>query len=295
MFGRRRRENVARPRHRSSVRLDDVTDEKESTTERDRSAGEQTGDGNGGPEQVDDADRHAVTEWYADEDADATAAGAAPDGGPWDGGDQFPVRERADFGSLLVPVVPTQQLELVTDGERVVWVTVRGGQSELRVHAFAAPKSGGLWAEVRQEIVAELGAAGVETRENAGPFGTELFGHVPVEPTDASAGLVPVRFIGVDGPRWLLRGLLIGAAATGEEPAGPYEDVLRDVVVVRGDHPVPPRDLLELRLPPDVQQAIDEQMAAQAEQSGQPDEDAANRFFTDLNPFERGPEFTETR
>jgi len=75
-----------------------------------------------------------------------------------------------------------------------------------------------------------------------------------------------------------------GPAAGGGAPAIVLEDVLRDIVVVRGDHPVPPRDILELRLPPEVRQAFEAQM-----------DEEANRFRTDLNPFERGPEFTETR
>jgi len=94
-----------------------------------------------------------------------------------------------------------------------------------------------------------------------------------------------VRFVGIDGPRWFLRGLFTGPAAVGGEAASTLEDVLRDVVVVRGEHPVPPRDILELRLPPEARQALEEQAAAAEE----------NRFRTDLNPFERGPEFTETR
>jgi hypothetical protein len=65
--------------------------------------------------------------------------------------------------------------------------------------------------------------------------------------------------------------------------------VLRETVVVRGDHPMPPRDLLELRLPPEAAAALEEQAKAQqAEQEG-------NRFATAPNPFERGPEMTETR
>ena len=67
------------------------------------------------------------------------------------------------------------------------------------------------------------------------------------------------------------------------------EDVLMDTVVVRGEHPVPPREILELRLPPEARQALEEQQAAAAA------EEEENRFRTDLNPFERGPEFTETR
>jgi hypothetical protein len=53
---------------------------------------------------------------------------------------------------------------------------------------------------------------------------------------------------------------------------------------------MPPRDMLELRLPPEVQQALEQQAAA--EQAGQ---EAGNRFQPDLSPFDRGPEFTETR
>jgi hypothetical protein len=64
---------------------------------------------------------------------------------------------------------------------------------------------------------------------------------------------------------------------------------MREVVVVRGDHPMPPRDMLELRLPPEAAQALAEEQA-RAEQEQQ-----ENRFATQPNPFERGPEMTETR
>ena len=60
-------------------------------------------------------------------------------------------------------------------------------------------------------------------------------------------------------------------------------------MVVRGEHPVPPRDILELRLPPEAQKAFEDQVAA-AEAA-----EDENRFRTGLDPFERGPEFTETR
>ena len=246
-------------------------------------------------------------EW--DDDA-AEQAGAVPSGavssspvppglrgGPWDAGEAYPERDRADFGSLLVPVTPMQQIELATDGQRFIWVTVKSGTSELRVHAFAAPRSGGLWADVRQEIAEELSSAGTASQDREGPFGTEVFAYVPVEPGNASAGTRPVRFIGIDGPRWLLRGLIIGEAASGAESAEPFEELLSDIVVVRGDHPMPPRDMLELRLPPEVQQALEQQQQALAEQQAdgvEPEEE--NRFrHTDLSPFERGPEFTETR
>ena len=45
-------------------------------------------------------------------------------------------------------------------------------------------------------------------------------------------GRVPVRFIGIDGPRWFLRALLAGGPA---EPsrAARYEDLLRQAAALR--------------------------------------------------------------
>ena len=122
--------------------------------------------------------------------------------------------------------------------------------------------------------------------EAGGRFGPELRARV----TSAEAGpgarpgaVQPVRFLGVDGPRWFLRGVIAGPAAHHRSAAEPLEDVFAGIVVVRGDHPAPPRDLLEIRLPEQARQAMEEQMA---------EEDAAPAF---PNPFERGPEITETR
>jgi hypothetical protein len=223
-------------------------------------------------------------------------------GGPWDAGEPFPQRERVDLGSLQVPFSPDYEIQLVMAEQHGAWVTARHGESELQMQAFASSRSDTLWEDVRAEIVAEVQAAGGSSIESDGPFGISLTAQVPAEPGQPDSGLRTVRFVGVDGPRWFLRGLFSGPAAGGPADSGSadsgsadsdsaavLEDVFRHVVVSRGEHPVPPRDLLELRLPPDAQQALEEQQAAAAAEAEE------NRFRGDLNPFERGPEFTETR
>ena len=55
--------------------------------------------------------------------------------------------------------------------------------------------------------------------------------------------------------------MIRGPAAVRPELAAPLEDLFADVVVVRGDHPAPPGDLLEIRLPQDAQQALEEDSA----------------------------------
>jgi len=245
-------------------------------------------------------DRDLVTQAEADlaVDAGETAgdelAGAV---GPWDAEEPHPELPRVDLGSLLVPVLEGTDIQLIFAEQHGAWVTVRHQLSELQLQAFAAPKRASIWDEVRAEIAAEIGtdlaAAGGRSTEREGPFGIELLAHVPVEPGQPQSGVRPVRFVGVDGPRWFLRGLFAGAAADDPAAAAPLEAVFSQVVVVRGENPIPPRDLLELRLPPEAAAAIEEQQRAQQEQQQQ--QEQGGRFAIPPNPFERGPEFTETR
>jgi hypothetical protein len=205
--------------------------------------------------------------------------------GPWDGADGYPERERLDFGSLLVPAREGLDVQINIAEDQGVWIAIVRGKSELQLQAFAAPKTSGLWDEVRQEIAEEVLRSGGSSQEAVGPFGAEL--HARIVRADPEPGgrrqLEQVRFLGVDGPRWFLRGLISGPAAQHPEMARPFEELFADVVVVRGEHPAPPRELLEVRLPEDAQRALEEQMAAAQEDPDYP------------NPFERGPEITETR
>jgi hypothetical protein len=235
----------------------------------------------------------------AGEAAGGAAAGPGPAGatGPWDVTEPHPELPRVDLGSLQVPVLEGTDIQLVFAEQHGAWVTVRYQLSELQLQAFAAPKRAGIWDEVRGEIVSEIAGAGGRFEEREGPFGTEVVAQVPAEPGQPASGIRPIRFVGVDGPRWFLRGLFAGAAAGDPAAAAPLEAVFREVVVVRGEHPVPPRDLLELRLPAEAAAALEAQAKAQQEQQaqGQEQEQEQSRFATPLNPFQRGPEFTETR
>jgi hypothetical protein len=217
--------------------------------------------------------------------------GEAPDlaTGPWDVDEPHPDLPRVDLGSLQVTIFEGMDIQLVFAEQHGAWVTVRHQLSELQLQAFAAPKRSGLWDEVRGEIVAEIDGTGGRSEERDGPFGPELLAQVPAEPGQPASGLRMVRFAGVDGPRWFLRGLFAGAAADDPQAAAPLEAVMRTVVVVRGEQPMAPRDLLELRLPAEAAAALEEQARAQQEQ------DQENRFGAGGNPFERGPEMTETR
>ena len=159
-----------------------------------------------------------------------------------------------DLGALLI--TPSEGLQLRLEVEeatqRVVAVTLDLNGSSLQLQAFAAPKTEELWDEIRGQIGQSVGAQGGQVEDIDGPFGTELVAKLPAGLPDGSQGYRVARFIGVDGPRWFLRGVLGGPAALEREAAEPLEALFRQVVVVRGDSPMPPRDLLQLRLPKDA-------------------------------------------
>ena len=217
--------------------------------------------------------------WH-DPEVEADPASA----GPWDIADDYPQAERVDCGSLLVPVREGFEVQINVAEEQGAWVAVVQGEAGMQLQAFAAPRSGVLWDDVRQEIAANITETGGSCEEGRGPVGIALHGRVPLGEQYGSAGrLQPVTFLGFDGPRWFLRGVISGPAAADASAGAAFYDLFSDVVVVRGDYPAPPRELLEIRLPDEARDAIEAELAA----------DDRGWDLTDL--FTRGPTITETR
>ena len=125
--------------------------------------------------------------------------------------------------------------------------------SALELRAFAAPKTSGIWDEVRREIAGEATRMGGTATESEGPFGTELVLVVPVEDPEGQIFSQTSRVIGVDGPRWLLRGTVLGRAAVEPDAAAADGATLRNIVVVRGNEPMAVRESLPLQMPPGAQ------------------------------------------
>ncbi|HVV76807.1 MAG TPA: DUF3710 domain-containing protein [Mycobacteriales bacterium] len=213
-------------------------------------------------------------------DAPRAAVPAEPTHGPWDVAhlpkdDPTP---RVDLGGVLVPIPQGVELRVEVVDDVVVAAALVDGNSQLLVSAFAAPKSSGIWDDVRTEIADSLRTSGGSGELTTGPFGQELRSRIP----DESGSTQPARFLGVDGPRWFLRGLITGAAATDSLRARRLEEVFRGIVVNRGGDAMAPRDPLPLHLPRE---------ALEATAVAEDDEDAP----LELQLQERGPEITETR
>lgn len=174
-----------------------------------------------------------------------------PDGARADG--EAPASaNRIDFGCLQVPTDSGLELRVeVSEAGTPSSVTLSNPNGTMQLGVFAAPRTEGIWDEVRAEIRESLDKQGGNAKDAAGPFGTELVGKVP-----QNSGLAPVRFLGVDGPRWFLRAMLVGPAATDAAAGKAFERAFRGLVVVRGDTPLPVREPVPLVLPKEIAEQV---------------------------------------
>lgn len=197
---------------------------------------------------------------FTGEEVQSEDAKSAPhdraENGPLDESEANAVRPYVDLGGVkLVPREGLQlRLEIEEGTKRVVAVSIDYAGSTLQVQPFAAPRTSGLWNEIRAQIIEQLRTQGGETQERDGVFGREVVAKIPVTGGDAGATRI-ARFVGVDGPRWFLRGVIAGRGAIEPEAAQAIDDVFRSIVVVRGTTPMPPRDLIPLQVPQGAQAA----------------------------------------
>src|SRR3954462_4985979 len=164
---------------------------------------------------------------------------------------------RLDLGSVLVPMPEAGQVQVeLTEGgvPSAVWVVTANGR--FTVAAYAAPKSSALWREGASELADSLRKDASEVRIEDGPWGREVVGAAP-------AGVV--RFIGVDGYRWMIRCVVNGPQENIDALSDEARKALSDTVVRRGDTPLPVRTPLPVQLP----EPMLEQLRQAAEQQAQ--------------------------
>ncbi|HEX4702380.1 MAG TPA: DUF3710 domain-containing protein [Pseudonocardiaceae bacterium] len=203
--------------------------------------------------------RYTTDDGYFDESGDEYD-GDGPLAGPYDE-DEVPDDglARLDLGSVRLPLPPDAQVQVEMDPQgplRAVHILTPNGR--FTVGAYAAPKSGDLWSSVSRELADQLHTDGARVRREYGEWGTELVAFV---------NDVLLRFVGVDGPRWMLRAVSAGPKDTSAKAAEELRDIVRDAVVIRGGQPMPVRTPLPLSLPDEIAQHIDQAKAeAEAEQ-----------------------------
>ncbi|SOJ54563.1 hypothetical protein MSIMFB_02053 [Mycobacterium simulans] len=213
----------------------------------------------------DDNDNGPGESVEAEVEAQAAAGGADEElQGPFDIEDFDDPKDaelaRLDLGSVLIPMPAAGQVqvELTETGvPSAVWVVTPNGR--FTIAAYAAPKTTGLWREVASELADSLRKDSAQVSIKDGPWGREVIG--------TASGVV--RFIGVDGYRWMIRCVVNGPHETIDALTTEAREALADTVVRRGDTPLPVRTPLPVQLPePMVEQLRQAAAAQQASEAG---------------------------
>ena len=225
----------------------------------------------------------------ADTAATEVPVAAAPSraAGPFDRSEVDDAEGRLDLGSLWLAGVPGMELRLEVDQEAqtVVGVTAVLGESAVQLQAFAAPRSEGIWEDIRSEIAASITRQGGTAEDAAGPLGTELQTRMPGQDAAGRTIFSPARFLGVDGPRWFLRAVL--TRPCGDRPEAGRAADRRRPLDRRG-----PRRRADGPARPAAAAAAGDRRGPARRPTRTP---TPERSTDDLSPFERGPEITEIR
>lgn len=183
---------------------------------------------------------------------------------------------RLDLGSLLVAMPEQAQLQVEMSPEGApVGVHIDTPFGRVSPGVFAAPKSSGQWRDVVTEIADSLRESEAAVSIEDGHWGREVVGRQP------QGGVV--RFLGVDGPRWMVRFVVSAPAETADQAAQVARTMLAETVIRRGNEPRAARDHLEIELPAELVAQLQEAVAAQQQQqaamsaAGQMVQDAAKQ------------------
>jgi hypothetical protein len=172
--------------------------------------------------------------------------------------------ERLDLGSMRIPAVQGVEVRMQANEQGdVANVVLMAAGNALQLGVFAAPRTEGIWDQVRSELRDGIRSDGGTVTELDGEYGPELRARMktPDGPAD-------VRFVGVDGPRWFVRAAFQGKVATDPSTAPELLECLHGLIVDRGQDAMPVMDPLPLRLPEEAVRQQEEAAAAAAADDG---------------------------
>lgn len=157
-------------------------------------------------------------------------------------------QERLDLGALKIPAVPGVEIHLQAGPQgQIQQIQLAHGGSRLSLSVFAAPRTEGIWVDIREALRTSLVDGGARPETIEGDYGPELRAKVR-----EASGTTDVRHVGIDGPRWFVHAVYLGGAAFDPDQDTELRDVLRGLLVDRGSEARPVSEALPLQLPPEA-------------------------------------------
>ena len=181
--------------------------------------------------------------------------------GPFEFSSEVDTSSMLNLGAVFLPNIPGLEVHLDLDPRSGIGksVSLHLNMTIAEVQIFAAATNEDLWASMRDSITSGLREQKVDCTVEMGRFGTEIHAVMPTVDLDGNAHVQPVRFVGVRGPRWLVRAVISGdgallGAQQNLDAIPEIDDVISKLVINRGEEPIPPGERLALRSPSETRE-----------------------------------------
>jgi len=172
--------------------------------------------------------------------------------GPWDASQAPAGTEFIDFGPLKLPLIAGLKARVEFDQrtKRVGAVSVKVNNSEVQLQVIAAPRGQQYWLDVRRTMLERLRKGAGNQHAMEGHFGTEVIATLTGRRRDGVLADAPMRLVGVEGDRWVLRAVVTGLDVTTDETVDRVNALISHCAVDRGEEPIGAGTVLELMPPP---------------------------------------------
>lgn len=159
---------------------------------------------------------------------------------------------RLDLGGLRVRPAAGMKVQMQVDqaSGKATSVLLVAESAAVQLMVIAASKSKPLWPQTKRALQSDADRKGGSAQDGNGPWGPVLRMAIPATGPDGNKGVQPSVVLGIDGPRWMLRATMIGKAAVEQAQMNQMMGIVQDTIVVRGDAPMAPGEVIALTPPP---------------------------------------------
>ncbi|NGN68579.1 DUF3710 domain-containing protein [Streptomyces sp. A7024] len=155
-----------------------------------------------------------------------------------------------DLGPLKLPRAEDVEVRPVHNGDGIVTaVTLVNGQTALQLQVFDIDAAYS-WGYARAELHDQILQRGGTATELVGRNGHEIRARVPVTSPREDGEMTDVRFVGREGPGWLLRGVIRGSGAVSATADTWADEIFGSTVVEPATRVGPDCPYMELQWPP---------------------------------------------
>ncbi len=180
--------------------------------------------------------------------------------GPYDINDDYKHIKRLNMGAIRIPAIPGMQVIPQPSDKEDLYLSVSLVQNDtaINIMALTDSKTPHTWDELQATLIEDINKKRGTIDRKKSKFGKELITNIAVSTPDGRTEIETIKYLGINGNRWVLRIIITGKALFDDKVAEEINDIIEKIVVDRGTQPLPPGEILLLTLPDELNEMLNE-------------------------------------